>query len=216
MTSSSSSSPVLVAVERYAAAAAAVPAARSAAVRTLAGWHLDPPTVQIAELVACELITNAVQASPPGDVIATRLTLTARHLLIEAWDGSDARPVPISPQADEEHGRGLALVEALSTRWGWFRARDRGKIVWAEMGIERTERPRLETTRDAPMTLPRRSPRDVPPPAVAITFTDEPTLLRRVVNGLRALDAWHRPSHGGVASSADEGPAGGAGPGRAR
>ncbi len=213
---SSSPSPVLVAVERYAAAAAAVPVARSAAVRTLRGWHLDLPTVQTAELVTCELITNAVQASPPGDIIAMRLTLTARHLLIETWDGSDARPVPISPRADDEHGRGLALIEALSTQWGWFRARDRGKIVWAEVGVERRQWPRIETTHDAAMTLPRRSPRDVPPPAVAITFTDEPALLRRVVNGLRALDAWHRPGRDGVASATDEGPAGDVVPGRAR
>ena len=40
------------------------------------------------------------------------------------------------PAGDTEGGWGLVLVEALSSRWGWYAFRQRGtaKVVWAELG----------------------------------------------------------------------------------
>jgi hypothetical protein len=34
---------------------------------------------------------------------------------------------------DDEHGRGLAVVDALSNRWGTGRLSDDYKVVWAEL-----------------------------------------------------------------------------------
>jgi len=53
-------------------------------------------------------------------------------LLIEVWDGSDRMPLPRDLDPQDEHGRGLWLVEAFSQDWGVFRpAYVHGKVIWA-------------------------------------------------------------------------------------
>jgi len=44
--------------------------------------------------------------------------------------------VPRIAEPDALNGRGLVIVEALSTRWGW-EPHDGGKIVWAELAAVR-------------------------------------------------------------------------------
>jgi len=39
---------------------------------------------------------------------------------------------PREPDADDECGRGLTVVAALSDRWGWERTGHHRKVVWAE------------------------------------------------------------------------------------
>ena len=41
-----------------------------------------------------------------------------------------AAALVLCPGDDAESGRGLLLVEAISTRWGWYATSD-GKVVWA-------------------------------------------------------------------------------------
>jgi hypothetical protein len=57
------------------------------------------------------------------------------RLLVLAGDHSYAQPVRMQPGASAERGRGLVVVEALSTGWGWYPATSRGlaKVVWAEI-----------------------------------------------------------------------------------
>jgi hypothetical protein len=101
-------------------------------------------------LLASEIITNAVRASantgnrPPGagpsqtgpsqraPWIRFWLTSDRRSVLIQVWDGDRHHPVPQNAGPDAEAGRGLLLVETLSTEWGCYvpDAQD-GKIVWA-------------------------------------------------------------------------------------
>jgi len=97
---------------------------------------------ETAALVISELATNAVQASgEPASmpyaglpVIHFRLLADERRVVIEVWDENPHTPVPRQTAPDEEHGRGLMLVEALCQRWGteavpgWG-----GKVVWAEI-----------------------------------------------------------------------------------
>jgi hypothetical protein len=45
-------------------------------------------------------------------------------------DSSPVPPVRHDPADESEHGRGLNIVEALSTEWGW-RPGDPGKVVYA-------------------------------------------------------------------------------------
>ena len=92
-----------------------------------------------------ELVTNSVQATADEDgqprygdaglpVVHLRLASDHMRFRAEVWD-SVAR-VPAARQAgpDEEGGRGLALVEALSDRWGWTTVPGwPGKVVWAEL-----------------------------------------------------------------------------------
>jgi hypothetical protein len=46
-------------------------------------------------------------------------------------DPSDIAPVLRMPDRNEEAGRGLQMVDALSDVWGWSPVTGRGKAVWA-------------------------------------------------------------------------------------
>jgi hypothetical protein len=45
-------------------------------------------------------------------------------------DAARSLPRPQDPDDDDEHGRGLRIVETLSDEWG-MRETDRGKCVWS-------------------------------------------------------------------------------------
>jgi hypothetical protein len=65
------------------------------------------------------------------------LWLLAHHqrLTIEVWDCHPGDPVRRPAPADAEGGRGLAIVDAYSHRWGVRRATPRVKAVWCELLI---------------------------------------------------------------------------------
>jgi anti-sigma regulatory factor (Ser/Thr protein kinase) len=92
--------------------------------------------VDDAVLIASELLTNALQASqalgnsPP---IALRLLANDEQLIIEAWDQWVEDYALTRTSGDDEHGRGLAVIDALSNRWGTGRLSDDYKVVWAEL-----------------------------------------------------------------------------------
>lgn len=113
----------------------AVPCARHHARQILWEWHLSELS-DLAELVISELVTNAVVASrATGLALAVRLWLlsdTARVLVL-VGDGSSRSPERAELAADAEGGRGLLLVEAVSTQWGWHHDHNGGKVVWAEI-----------------------------------------------------------------------------------
>ena len=104
-------------------------------------WRLEA-LADAVELLVSEIVTNAIRASaglPPGQPKNGRaprvriwLTSDRRSVLIQVWDGDDHRAVRQDAGLDAEAGRGLLLVEALSTRWGCHRPDGQdGKIVWA-------------------------------------------------------------------------------------
>jgi S-adenosyl methyltransferase len=47
----------------------------------------------------------------------------------------------VAGRAVPENGRGLLLVETLSTRWGHFLHASRGKVVWSLLGRTRYDTP---------------------------------------------------------------------------
>ena len=102
--------------------------ARRIVVETLAGWEIDDSDTVV--LLTHELVTNAVLhgASP----IVLRLERRGAAVRVEVADGSETPPVVRHYEQDAFTGRGLALVEALATRWGWQLA-GRGKVVWCEV-----------------------------------------------------------------------------------
>jgi len=112
----------------------AVPRARHHTRRVLADWDLaalgDP-----AELVVCELVTNAIRAGQAaGDhrQVQLRLASDRARVLIEVLDGSPQPPVPAGATADDESRRGLCLVQAMSSAWDWYpHPASGGKVVWA-------------------------------------------------------------------------------------
>jgi anti-sigma regulatory factor (Ser/Thr protein kinase) len=90
--------------------------------------------VQRAALVPSELVTNAVLHGRAP--IQLRLRLTARHAVIEVYDGTAVLPRRMRPTPDDEHGRGLQLVASLADRWG-TRPLPHGKSVWCTVALRR-------------------------------------------------------------------------------
>jgi anti-sigma regulatory factor (Ser/Thr protein kinase) len=113
----------------------AVPCARLHARQMLWEWWLTGLS-DIAELLISELVTNAVQISrADGQTTPVRLWVLAdrTRVLILVWDSSPLHPVRMRTSEDDENGRGLLLVETLSTRWDWYfpPQQNGGKVVWA-------------------------------------------------------------------------------------
>ena len=60
-----------------------------------------------------------------------------QSVLILVWDSSPQPPARIDAAGDAENGRGLLLVEAMSTQWNWHAPHHLGgKVVWAQIGAE--------------------------------------------------------------------------------
>ena len=112
----------------------AVPCARLHARQVLWEWGLTAFS-ENAELLISELMTNAIQASLPAeDIMPVRLLLSSdrSRLLIQVQDTNRHAPTPTGAHDDDESGRGLHIVDAISTKWGWDTEEDKsGKIVWA-------------------------------------------------------------------------------------
>lgn len=122
-----------------AAVPAAVPQARQRIRQVLAEWgryELAAP----AELIVSELVTNALAATQSARpscpiVLSVRSDLTV--IFVGVSDCCPLPPVRADLDADTyaEAGRGLQLVEAISSRWGWHCGDGNpiAKTVWAEL-----------------------------------------------------------------------------------
>ena len=81
-------------------------------------------------LLVSEVATNAL-VHGDGEV-RVRVVPQPHGVRIEIADGSTALPMLRSASPFDEGGRGVALVEALSSGWG-SEATDSGKTVWFEV-----------------------------------------------------------------------------------
>ena len=124
-------------------------AAAPTAVRRARHWiagqlaRTDPADlIDTAVLLVSELVTNAVHASVAaaaaagyGDPRGIELTVarTRDSVRIEVADSAcGSLPVPSAPSADDESGRGMQVISALSKRWGCWSGQ-LGKVVWCEL-----------------------------------------------------------------------------------
>ena len=75
---------------------------------------------------------GAEEAGIAGGFLTLAIACSAAGLRVDVHDGSGDLPLLESPLAEAETGRGLLLVETLSTQWGCYApdGPDR-KIVWA-------------------------------------------------------------------------------------
>ena len=121
----------------------ATPCARLHARYILYDWGLRN-MADTVELVVSELVTNAVQASMDqsgrpryvgeGGLACVHVRLSSDRVmaLVEVWDENAGLPTATQAAVDDESGRGLMLVAALSEQWGWDISRQgHGKVVWA-------------------------------------------------------------------------------------
>lgn len=109
-------------------------AARCRLRTALREWCLEP-LEDTAELLACELATNALlhtggnatlTAEPVGD--------GRRTLRLTVGDASPSSPRRRAAPGQSTSGRGLVLVEELATAWG-VAPRGSGKSVWCEIPL---------------------------------------------------------------------------------
>ncbi len=107
------------------------PAARRLVRAQLAAWGYGEHS-ELAELLVSELIANALRHGA-GEPVVT-LSASGGVLRCEVADASPALPQVQHMPEEEECGRGLLLVEALSRDWGVERT-GAGKAVWFELDV---------------------------------------------------------------------------------
>ena len=83
------------------------------------------------EMLTSELVTNAVLHARSMGIVQIRVSLGTVRVSVD-----DTSPVLPRPRAESlaEGGRGLLLVEGLSTSWGWALT-ETGKQVWFQMEL---------------------------------------------------------------------------------
>ncbi|MFF8531405.1 ATP-binding protein [Streptomyces sp. SAS_267] len=123
----------------------------------LSGWAVCEDTCDTATLVVSELVTNAI-VHAAGQRVICELQDADDVVRIAVCDEGCAPgdPHPSPQRPDEEHGRGLLLVAAVSRAWG---AQDTGPglLVWAEIprSADRAENTRREPGSPETGTGPR-------------------------------------------------------------
>ncbi|RII18449.1 hypothetical protein DSC45_11070 [Streptomyces sp. YIM 130001] len=124
-----------------AARADSVASARRLARHHLTRWSIGDDTCETAALVISELVTNAVVHTGSEQIVCELADdSVARTLRIVVRDEgcADGTPSPHPSRAgDDDHGRGLLLVSAVSKAWGAQEAAGGlGLVVWADLARE--------------------------------------------------------------------------------
>lgn len=85
---------------------------------------------EVVQLLLTELISNAVRHSEQP--IRVTLALSDHGVHAEVHDSSHRMPVMRRPESGDTSGRGLLLVDTLSTAWG-IEVENEGKTVWFQI-----------------------------------------------------------------------------------
>jgi anti-sigma regulatory factor (Ser/Thr protein kinase) len=94
---------------------------------TLRDWQFDEARIEPVQLVANELMANAIVHAHSAPVLS--LEEAGPDLTLRVADTSPNAPVRRADATKESGGRGLLMVEALADKWG-FDANSSGKVVW--------------------------------------------------------------------------------------
>jgi hypothetical protein len=130
-----------VATHTPAPASHAIAAARSFTFQTMAKWAVTDRADDVAAVVT-ELLTNAIKHALPQAQLAAGplsswpikvgLLHPGSHVICAIADPSTKLPELRAPDWQDESGRGLLVVSALSDHWGCCPAPDaQGKVVWS-------------------------------------------------------------------------------------
>ncbi|GHB45362.1 magnesium or manganese-dependent protein phosphatase [Streptomyces viridiviolaceus] len=112
----------------------ALGAARLALRTALHAWSLEALD-DTAELLACELATNALLHTGGHAILTARpVRHGGRGLRLAVSDASPVTPRRRAANEQCTSGRGLMLVEELATSWG-IEPRGTGKTVWCEISL---------------------------------------------------------------------------------
>ncbi|MGW4759978.1 ATP-binding protein [Streptomyces chartreusis] len=104
---------------------------------TISAWELNALADDLTTVVN-ELPTNALQHALPGPGDGQPkgclgIARTGSAVVCAVSDPSYTPPVCVRPPLLADTGRGLLIVDALTTRWGYAAASPQGKTVWARI-----------------------------------------------------------------------------------
>jgi anti-sigma regulatory factor (Ser/Thr protein kinase) len=98
--------------------------------RTIAGAGVHGASNQVIELLAGEVVANAVLHGPADGEIRVEVQVDGEAVRVAVSDESPDRPRVLHPEPTAASGRGMALVETLSSAWGIEHRDAGGKTVW--------------------------------------------------------------------------------------
>ncbi|HWS57745.1 MAG TPA: ATP-binding protein [Actinotalea sp.] len=104
-------------------------------VRTVLECGVDEMANQVVELLCSELLANAVLHGSEGGAIAVQVHHSVTVLRVSVSDAGSRTPVVLHTEPSAPNGRGMAIVEAMSSRWGVDEHADGGKTVWFELDL---------------------------------------------------------------------------------
>ncbi|WP_407699490.1 ATP-binding protein [Streptomyces broussonetiae] len=107
--------------------------ARRLAHARLTGWAVCADTCDSAALVVSELVTNAIVHTASSRVVCELHDHDdIVRIAVQDEGRAPGEPHPSPQRPDEEHGRGLLLVDALCRAWG-TQEHGPGLLVWADL-----------------------------------------------------------------------------------
>lgn len=137
--------------------------------------HGGTSVVDDATLVAAELLANAVlHGAPP---VAVEVVSDGERIRLEVSDGNGRAPVRPAASVTNMTGRGLALVDALATRWGVAPNPEGGKVVWAEFDPNACKDPDTDLEVDAILAAWEEPADEGLEPRYPVVLGDVPTEL---------------------------------------
>ena len=102
--------------------------------RRVADWAAqngaETEALKTLALLTSELVTNAVEHGPPDGAITVDARRERAGFRVAVTDQSADPPVVQAPDSHQIRGRGLQLVEMLSSDWGVDGKQEDGKCVW--------------------------------------------------------------------------------------
>jgi anti-sigma regulatory factor (Ser/Thr protein kinase) len=109
-----------------------------AAARRFVEWALAGVAgecVDLTKLMVSELATNAVRHARSHFNVKLEGPGADHRIRVEVIDRGPGQPEPLVGGADDEHRRGLRLVDGLADEWGW-ELQPGGKAVWFVLTLE--------------------------------------------------------------------------------
>lgn len=111
----------------------AVPEARSNVRAAIRSWDV-PVDLDAAILLTSELVTNAIRNEVAGSIMLA-ISCSRGYFRVDVHDTSCTMPAMADAPADAETGRGLMLVDSLSSEWGFYRTPS-GKAVYFTLAFQ--------------------------------------------------------------------------------
>ncbi len=93
---------------------------------------VDPEQVELAVILADEMVTNAVKhGAPPVELWVEQ---DEEGIMAAVTDSGEGVPVVTAPDSSAERGRGMWIIDQLSDSWG-VQEVSSGKRIWSRVDV---------------------------------------------------------------------------------